>query len=205
MRTRGLVLAAVALVAAGVVAGTSGWSKLDNRPLTRLDSARLLYSARQSDTARLRFAQVEEPARLPATVADTVVRGLTPTGVEELLRAMKFTYKAVDKQPQPTWAVGYGAYSGFLVLNDRVGDSSSYTAVQFYATFRPTQKPALETINSWNRGKRFCRAWMDDQETAALAHDLDLERGVTKGTIEQAIWIFTASTARFADLLEPRN
>ena len=197
MRRRALILAATAMAVA-MMAGASGWSKLDNRPLPRLDAARLLSQP------GLRFAADEGPVALPPKVAAELVNGLTSNGLEAILSAIKVGFKPVEKQAQPTYAVALGGYSGFIVLNDRVGEGNTYTALQFYATFHPTQKPALETVNSWNRTKRFCRAWLEDQETAALAQDLDLERGVTKGTVEQALWIFAASTQRFADLLEPR-
>lgn len=200
MRGRGLVLAVMVAVAASVVARERGWSKLDNARVPRADARRAL-----EDGPRLRFAQADGSAKLPEAVANTVVRGLTPAGVEELLRAMKFEHKQVKSETAPTYAVAFGEYSGFLVLNDRVGDGNNHTALQCYAVFRPSQKPTLESINSWNRGKRFCRTWLEDQEHAAIALDLDLERGVTKGTVEQALWIFTASATRFAESLEPRG
>lgn len=66
--------------------------------------------------------------------------------------------------------------------------------LNFYAGFRDNQ-PSLEVINTWNRDKRFSRAYLDEVGDAAVEMDLDLVEGVSPAylTSQMKLWSLVVS------------
>lgn len=62
--------------------------------------------------------------------------------------------------------------------------------VNFYAGFLDT-KPDLETINAWNRDKRFGKAYLDSDLDAVIEWDVDLEYGVTQDAMDAAFSLWS--------------
>lgn len=54
---------------------------------------------------------------------------------------------------------------------------TSCTTLQFYAGYQMKAKPTLDTINSWNRDKRFNRAYIDKDGDPCMEMDVDLDAG----------------------------
>jgi hypothetical protein len=57
--------------------------------------------------------------------------------------------------------------------------------VNFYSGFLDN-KPDLETINAWNRDKRFGKAYLDTDLDAVVEWDVNLEHGVTSENMDAA-------------------
>lgn len=55
--------------------------------------------------------------------------------------------------------------------------------INFYAGFLDI-KPDLETINTWNRDKRFGKAYLDSDLDAVIEWDVNLEFGVTRENLD---------------------
>lgn len=67
--------------------------------------------------------------------------------------------------------------------------------LNFYAGF--SSKPTLEVINTWNRDKRFSRAYIDEVGDAAVEMDLDMVAGVTPDYLESQIGLWPQIIAGF--------
>ncbi len=73
------------------------------------------------------------------------------------------------------------------------------TSYQFTAGFAMDEKPAVETINEWNRIKRFGRAYADLEGDPFVEMDVDLDGGVTH---EYLVRTFTTWRAVFVSFLQ---
>jgi hypothetical protein len=66
--------------------------------------------------------------------------------------------------------------------------------LNFYAGFLDN-KQTLEAINSWNRDKRFGKAYLDADLDAVIEFDVNLEHGVTRENLDAAfsVWALVLS------------
>ena len=63
-------------------------------------------------------------------------------------------------------------------------------SIQFSAGWSGT-KMTLESVNRWNRDKRFGKAYLDKEGDPRLEMDVNLDYGVTKGNFEDTFDIWT--------------
>ncbi len=77
------------------------------------------------------------------------------------------------------------------------------TNLQLYAGFTTKGKVSCDTINQWNKGKRFSRAYIDDEGDAVIESDMDLEGGVSPKAIGVFIDTFKLSLAAFVKQVIP--
>lgn len=68
-------------------------------------------------------------------------------------------------------------------------DNKNCEDLNFYAGFLDN-KPTLETINTWNRDKRFGKAYLDADLDAVVEFDVNLEHGVTRENLDAAFSIW---------------
>jgi hypothetical protein len=64
-------------------------------------------------------------------------------------------------------------------------DNANCEDVNFYSGFLDN-KPDLETINAWNRDKRFGKAYLDSDLDAVIEWDVNLEYGLTRENMDAA-------------------
>lgn len=64
-------------------------------------------------------------------------------------------------------------------------------SMQFNAGFDLTNGSTAGSMNDWNAGKRYTRAWIDDENDPWLAYDANLSPGGTYEAIDDdlAVWI----------------
>jgi len=62
-------------------------------------------------------------------------------------------------------------------------DGGTCEDLNFYAGFIEVT-PALDTINEWNRDRRFGRAYLDQEGDAVIELDLNLEYGVSRDNLD---------------------
>jgi len=62
-------------------------------------------------------------------------------------------------------------------------DNANCEDINFYAGFLDN-KPDLETINAWNRDKRFGKAYLDSDLDAVVEWDVNLEYGITRENLD---------------------
>lgn len=69
--------------------------------------------------------------------------------------------------------------------------------IQFFAYWKGV-KASLETINAWNAGNRFGKAYIDKDGDVCLIHPVNLNLGVTKANLEDAFewWVAVSKSFR---------
>jgi len=70
--------------------------------------------------------------------------------------------------------------------------------LNFYAGFSDI-KPTLEAINSWNRDKRFGRAYLDSDLDAVIELDVNLQYGVSRDNLDAAFGVWSLLLGQFTD------
>lgn len=81
-----------------------------------------------------------------------------------------------DKVGDPMITSGVSGTS-FQILFYNCTDHVSCATVQFHTGYDLPAAPSLETINDWNRGQRFGRAYLDKDGDPILEMDIDLDDG----------------------------
>jgi hypothetical protein len=117
-----------------------------------------------------------------------VVTQLSNAQAAAVLKRLGFEYKLADKDPS-NFVFTMEGYK-IVLLNYP-------NSLQLYAGFKSGGKVTLETINTWNREKRFSRAYIDSDKDAVIESDLDLEGGVTNESIDEFIRTFRTSLKDF--------
>jgi Putative bacterial sensory transduction regulator len=155
-----------------------------------LGLALTLSSAVTPATAKMSVPRsVAAPAMAQSAPAGIVVTQLSNSQAAAVLKRMGFDYKPTEKEP-----------SNFVFTLDgyKVVLLNYPNSIQLYAGFKSSGKVSLETINTWNREKRFSRAYIDGDNDAVIESDLDLEGGVSNKAIDEFIRTFRTSLRDFA-------
>ena len=69
--------------------------------------------------------------------------------------------------------------------------------VDLYAGYLDV-KPAQDLINSWNRDKRFSRAYLDKDGDAGIDMDINLEHGVTSDNLDSTFSVWAQLVKQFS-------
>ena len=72
--------------------------------------------------------------------------------------------------------------------------------LNFYAGFADI-KPTLDTINAWNRDKRFGKAYLDADLDAVVEFDFNLEYGVTRDNLVAGFDLWTLIVDQYTDYI----
>jgi Putative bacterial sensory transduction regulator len=73
----------------------------------------------------------------------------------------------------------------FMNCNDAKRDCKT---IQFYMGYNDAKDTPLDKLNSWNRDKRFARAYRDDEGDPVLEMDLDLDfNGIPRENVGEAL------------------
>jgi len=97
-------------------------------------------------------------------------------------------------QPRLSGKVGNVPYQVFF-LNC---DSGTCEDLNFYAGFAGV-KPTMDSMNAWNRDKRFGRAYLDSDLDAVIEYDINLEYGVERENLNAAFGVWSLVLGQFAD------
>lgn len=77
----------------------------------------------------------------------------------------------------------------FIILFMNCDDSNRQCkTIQFYMGYKDAKKTTLEQLNSWNKEKRFARAYRDDEGDPVLEMDVDLDfAGIPRENVGEAV------------------
>jgi hypothetical protein len=78
-------------------------------------------------------------------------------------------------------------------------DGANCEDIRFYASF--ASKPSLETINEWNRDKRWGKAYVDSNLDATLEWDLNLVHGVSRDNLDNSLAVWMQNMEAFATFI----
>ena len=88
--------------------------------------------------------------------------------------------------------------SSFTIFFYNCEKHRNCTTIQFYAGYDTKTAPTLEVINSWNREKRFARAYLDKSSDPVIEMDLDLDSGgMTRALFTDNLDTWTSLMAAF--------
>jgi Putative bacterial sensory transduction regulator len=114
-----------------------------------------------------------------ATPAQAELVGAARTAViADIVNAqgMKADIKQSDGEPDYIESSHDGLKYLILFMNCNDAKRECKT-IQFYMGYNDAKDTSLETLNNWNRDKRFARAYRDDEGDPVLEMDLDLDFG----------------------------
>jgi hypothetical protein len=137
-------------------------------------------------------------AALPAGAQDaTLVDG---TQTDEILNVARGFGEATmesssDGSPRIKGEIDGVTYHVFFLNCDEGGKSCE--DLNFYAGFLDN-KQTFETINAWNRDRRFGKAYLDDDLDAVIEFDVNLEFGVSPKNLDASFSLWSLLLDRFA-------
>ena len=85
---------------------------------------------------------------------------------------------------------------GYQVYFRNCSSNAACEDLNFYAGF--SLQPSLETINEWNRDKRFSRAYLDEVGDAVIEMDIDLVKGVSPDYLASQVALWPQILAQFS-------
>lgn len=133
-----------------------------------------------------------------ATSAPVQAQSIDGAAIDEIV-ALAGNYGTVsleaqaNGQPRIAGEAGGITYQVFF-LNC---DSGTCEDLNFYAGFAGV-KPTMDSLNAWNRDKRFGRAYLDADLDAAIEYDINLEYGVNRENLNAAFGVWSLLLAQFA-------
>ncbi len=81
--------------------------------------------------------------------------------------------------------------------------NTACTSLQFYSGYRVDGEVSLETINEWNTGRLFSRAYVTEQGSARLEFDVFTgQDGVSASDFDDIVSLWTSAQSDFEDLIE---
>ncbi len=120
--------------------------------------------------------------------AELVGAGRTAV-IADIVKAqgMKADIKQTDGEPDYIESSHDGLK--YLILFMNCDDSQrNCKTIQFYMGYNDAKDTTLDELNSWNRDKRFARAYRDEQGDPVLEMDLDLDfNGIPRENVGEAL------------------
>lgn len=84
--------------------------------------------------------------------------------------------------PKITGSINGVTYQVFFLNCSGNNGSTNCEDLNFYAGYADNKQP-LENMNAWNRDSRFTKAYVDSDLDAVVEMDVNLEDGITRGTL----------------------
>lgn len=133
-----------------------------------------------------------------ALVAPASAQSIDGSAVDDILAlATSYGEATLETQgngePRIAGMVGEVPYQVFF-LNC---DSGTCEDLNFYAGFAGV-KPTMDSMNAWNRSKRFGRAYLDGDLDAVIEYDINLEYGVARDNLGAAFGVWSLVLGEFA-------
>jgi len=127
---------------------------------------------------------------------------LTGADTDEILNAARGYGSArfVEEDGDPPQITGKIEGVTYQVYFQNCSDNSNCEDINFYLGLADT-KLSLEKINEWNYGKRFGRAYIDQDGDACVEMDLDLVNGVTPDYMDGQFGLWSQVMSEFLDFV----
>lgn len=135
----------------------------------------------------------------PAAAQEELIDGSNPDGV--MRAARQYGSAALASQPDGNPMVT-GRIDGipYNVHFRNCMDASMCKDINFRVGF--LSKLSLETINGWNRTKRFARAYLDGEGDAILEMDVVLDGGVSEANMSEIFAYWRLSMKQFTSYID---
>jgi len=128
---------------------------------------------------------------------------LSAQQIEDILDTLGdvITYERdTDGAGDPMWRISIesGLNFSLYVYDDDEDDPDNYESLMARSGFGMSSPPTIWTVNGYNQGKRFCRAFLDEDGDPIIEADLDVQGGVTDEIIKRFLLRFILSVDSFA-------
>lgn len=131
---------------------------------------------------------------VPAAQASEIIKTLNGSQVQAILGDLGFTGSEIDADDDVI--VNMHGYRLLVIVGSDKGRS-------LMTRFAVSGTDAtLQSMNEWNRTKRYSRAYLDDDGDPVLESDLDLDGGVTRARVEDFFRTFSSALSLFLRHIE---
>lgn len=134
----------------------------------------------------------------PVTNAGKVVKEVTATELRTLLKDKKIDFEETkDNEDKTMFVLTLEKYK--VVLYQYGGEGDKGTSLALSGTWELEDEADIDDVNGWNLAKRFTKVYKDDEGNLHMEADLDIEAGVTIGTIAKWIESFQKQMPEFLE------
>jgi hypothetical protein len=114
---------------------------------------------------------------LAAPAQAQMVRAQNPQSLVDALQSGGYAARlGVDKVGDPMITSGASGTT-FQIFFYNCTDHRECATITFHSGYDLNASPSLDSINEWNKGKRFGRAYLDSENDPILEMDVDLDDG----------------------------
>lgn len=132
-----------------------------------------------------------------ARVDTPVYHRLSADAIEQVLRRVGLDYeRGEDDEGDPKFEFKLATYN--VVIYSYSCEEDGCANLRIYASFSMDEPPSVETINEWNRTKRYATAYLSEEGKARIDNDLVIKGGVTLDVVENFIVNFRDRLNEFA-------
>jgi putative sensory transduction regulator len=139
----------------------------------------------------------------PTPATNQMITGSDAVAIAEILRGENYNAELRQSEIGP-YIAGSDSGLSWLLLFLSCTDGKDCLSVQFYAGFAKTV--SLERINTWNRTKRYVRAYLDEEKDAIIEMDVNLDGGgVSRENFKKYVKFWIALLHDFDDHIRPQQ
>lgn len=104
-----------------------------------------------------------------------LVNAKNPGKIKEIVESQGWPATLISKAGDDPYIESNRNGLKFLVLFMNCEDNKDCKTLQYYMGFSDAKDVTIEKLNSWNKDKRFARAYRDDAGDPVLEMDVDLD------------------------------
>lgn len=120
-------------------------------------------------------------------------------GIASILQDRKLSARLdTERGGDPMIHATFGEHAAFVIYFYGCTSGADCTSIQFRAGFTNTGAGPAE-IAKWNADYRFARAYLDDENDAVIAMDVDLEAGMSAKAFGKQVDIWDDIMHEFSD------
>ena len=104
-----------------------------------------------------------------------LINAANPATIKAIVESQGWPATIVAKEGDDPYIESNRGGLKFLVLFMNCEDNKNCKTLQYYMGFSDAKEVTIERLNSWNKDKRFARAYRDDAGDPVLEMDVDLD------------------------------
>ncbi len=138
-----------------------------------------------------------------ASADETVINKAGMTGPEVVAWLQAQGYKAAlsrDKQGDPMIKSATGGVNFTVYFYDC--DNDRCRALQFSSGFDLKDGMTLARTNEWNKGNRYLKAWLDDENDPYIEYDVNVNAGRTFSGLSDDLDVWSQGVGRFTTFID---
>lgn len=132
-----------------------------------------------------------------------LISAANPKDIFLVAKANGFKPEMTSKKDEnPSFRISVDDTKSIVLFMNCDDDEANCKTVQFYAGFSVTEPISLDSINNWNREKRFARAYVDLDLDPVLEMDLDLDfNGLPRENVAEAFSVWRSLLTEYQNFV----